>query len=322
MKSKVNFNRTQLLKILKEHGFEKKAVAKVLGVNEASIRRACERHNIDTQLEKKSSIAQRVETKYTPTLSKIKGKVNEGTFVSVPDMHAHTVNWAYLKAVCAFIKDFRPKILIQLGDVVDFECLMKVRHQKYPSFDGEDILSLDKEFQAVAKIFSMLNQSVSAGTKKIFLKGNHEYRADEILKSHPEFDSLINIEKRVDLTGWQVMPYLEPIKLGKLNFIHGEFYGTNHVQKHLRHYQKNVVYGHTHAIQQDTMASPMRQIPIWGASIGCGCDLNPDYQRNKSNQWQHGFAYGWFEEESGDFDCQIKRVINGKFWAEGRRYSA
>jgi hypothetical protein len=179
---------------------------------------------------------------------------------------------------------------------------------------------LEEEFQAAGKIISVVNQAVSKNCKKILLKGNHEFRADEIIQHHPEFKSFLDMESRLDLTGWTVKKYLEPFRLGKLNFIHGEFWGVYHVQQHLKCYQKNVVYGHTHGIQQDTMMSPMRQIPIWGASLGCLCDLNPDYQRHKSNRWQHGFGYGWFDAKTGDFDCQVKRIVNGGFWAEGRRY--
>jgi hypothetical protein len=65
----------------------------------------------------------------------------------------------------------------------------------------------------------------------------------------------------------------------------------------------------------------MREIPIWGASIGCVTNVNPEYQRNKSNCWEHGFAYGWFDNESGDFDVVVKRIVHNKFHAEGKVYN-
>jgi len=319
---KIKLTRNQLIKILKENKFDKSATADVLCVTEASVRRACKRLDIDVDLERKANVKEQSLSvkQYKVSKSTNNTKIIESSYVIVPDVHAHEVDWDYMRSVCKFIKDFKPNYLIQLGDLMDYACLMSKRKQKYPNFDGKDIKSLEHEFQACAKILSMLNQSVPKSTVKIFLKGNHEYRADSILAEYPEFDSLINIEKRLDISDWKVLEYLEHYKLGKLNIIHGEFFGVNNVAKHLRHYQKNVVYGHTHAIQQDTMASPMREIPIWGATIGCGCNVNPDYQRNKSNQWQHGFAYGWFDKVTGDFDCQVKRVINAKFWAEGKRY--
>ena len=313
--------KAQLLKLLREHNWVKTDVARSVGVDEKTIRRWCDSHNINAEEERKMAIANTPIRKYSTSKASTGKKATEGTFVIVPDLHAHEVDWNYLATVCAFIKDFKPKVLIQLGDLMDYECLMSKRKMKYPSFDGKDIQSLDVEFKACANIISKLNNSAPKDCTKWFLKGNHEYRADIICKDFPEFTKLLSLEENLDFGDWKIFEYLDPeVKLGKLHIIHGEFYGSNHVQKHLKHYQKNVVYGHTHGIQQDTMASPMRKIPIWGASIGCGCNVNPDYQRNKSNAWQHGFAYGWWNEATGDFDVQIKRVINGKFWAEGTRY--
>jgi hypothetical protein len=317
---KVNLTRAQLLKLLKEHQWEKLSVAEALGVDEASIRRACRRHNIDTDLERKSDVEN-----FNPTVLKVhkpesKAQVQKGSFIVYPDIHDKDVNWKSFNAVCEFERDFKPEYKIQIGDLLDYEALMGKVKQKYPNFDAADLKSLDIGFQAASKIVSILNQASSSQTKNILLKGNHEYRADMLVKKHPEFENLLNFQKRIDLTGWNVLEYLVPFRLGKLNFIHGEFYGANHVKKHLIHYQKNVLYGHTHQVAQDTLASPMREIATWGASIGCLCDLNPDYQRNKSNAWEHGFAYGWFDEKTGDFQPMVNRIINNQFHAEGRHY--
>ena len=315
--------KNKLLDLLKKKAWVKQDLADDLGIDEKSVRRWCKSYGIDTELERKSSLKNADVIVYEVAKPSGNTKISNGTFVVVPDLHDQWVSWPYLDAVCSFIKDFNPEYLIQIGDLLDFEPLMKIGKAKYPSFDSQDLVQLDSGFNAASKILSRLNSVISPSSKRILLKGNHEFRADLILRSHPELGTILDIKKRLDLSAWDVKEYLDPnVKLGKLHLLHGEFYGTNHVQKHLRHYQKNLLYGHTHGIQQDTMASPMRQIPIWGASIGCGCDLNPDYQRNKSNAWQHGFAYGFFDKVTGYFDVQVKRVINASFWAEGRRYKA
>lgn len=317
---KINITRTQLIKVLQENNWSKLATASDLGIGEASVRRACRRLKIDTELEKKSAIGESNPEFYSTLKRGSNKKANIDRFVIIPDLHADTVMWDYLAAVCKFVKDFAPGRLIQLGDLMDYGCLLGIFKKKYPSFDAHDIGSLDKEFQAVAKIISMLNSAAPKKCQKYFLKGNHEYRADFLIKKSPEFDSMFNIEKRVDMSGWKVLPYLDKLKLGKLNVIHGVYFGANSVRKHLQNFQKNVVFGHTHMIAQATWPSPMREIPIWGATIGCICDLNAEYMRNQPSSAEHGFAYGWFEEKSGDFDCRVVRIIHGKFWAEGKRY--
>lgn len=310
--------RNSLLKLLKEHRFTKTEVAKVLGVGEASIRRACEKFNIDCDMERKSELASTKPPKYKTLKGGTSKAFNKGTFVIVPDLHADTVIWDYLQTVCEFIRVFKPQVLVQLGDLMDYECLLGMQKRKYPSFDGKDFASLEREFQACAKILTMFNAVAPKGCRKIFLKGNHEWRADDLIKKFPEFKSVFDIEKRLDFSGWEVHPYLQKVKIGKLNIIHGEFFGQSPVKKHLMTYQKNVVFGHTHAIGQETLSSPMREIPIWGAMLGCITHLNADYMRNKSSRAEHGFGYGVWEEKSGDFDCRVVRIIKGHFWAEGK----
>lgn len=318
----MKMTRSILINALRENSFVKKEAARKLGVDEATVRRWCEKFGMDVEVEKKLAITSITAEKFKVKHSSRDVSVNSDSWFALPDMHDKDADPKYLDSVTAFLHDFKPKYFICIGDLLDYTCLMEKVKTKYPSFDGKDIYSLEVGFQAAAHILSRINEALPKSTTKVFLKGNHEYRADILIGKNDEFNSILNMEKRLDFSGWKILPYLEPYKLGRLNFIHGEFYGGNHVQKHLKHYQKNVIYGHTHAIAQDTMASPMRKIPIWGASIGCGCNLNPDYQRNKSNQWQHGFAYGWFDPTTGDFDQNIKRVIDGRFWAEGRRYQS
>jgi hypothetical protein len=320
--SKIKLTRTQLLNLLRVNKWQKTAVAKILKCDEASVRRLCNRLSIDCEIERKANLAETKIDTLTTAQSEIDATIHKGTFVIIPDLHAHTVIWEYLITVCKFITDFKPEYVVQIGDIMDYECLLGISKRKYPTFDGQDMGSLNKEFEAVSNIISMINAATPKNSKKFFLEGNHEYRVVELLRKAPEFADTFKLEKRVDMTGWEILPYLQPLKLGKLNFIHGEFFGDNPIKKHLEVYQKNIVFGHTHTIQQGTKPSPMREIPIWGATIGCLCTLNADYMRNRSSSAQHGFAYGWFEEDSGDFDCKIVRIIHGKFWAEGRKYTS
>lgn len=317
---KVNLTRTQLLRLLKDNDFEKKATATQLGVSEASVRRACERLKIDTGTEQATDLAATQLTQYPTEARQARHVCQAQTFVAIPDTHAHTVIWSYLVLVCQFMKNFKPQHCIHLGDLMDYQCLLGIGKKRYPSFDGQDVGKLEREFQAAAKTISMINASVPKDCKKTFLKGNHEHRVEELLAKAPEFENMFRLDKRIDMTGWEILPFLEKFKLAKLNFIHGEFYGKFPVAKHLDCYQKNVLFGHTHAIGQETKPSPMREIPIWGAMCGCLCSLNADYMLNKSSRAEHGFAYGWFDEKTGDFDCRIVRIIRGNFWTENRRY--
>lgn len=317
---KINLSRSQLLKVLIECNYSKAAVANKLCVEESSIRRACKRLNIDTEIERTAAVAQRQYQTYTAQKSNSGKSVSHSTFVVIPDTHAHTVMWDLLALVCEFVHDFRPEHIVHIGDLMDYECLLGIQKMRYPSFDGRAIGTLEREFQAVRAILDMINKAAPKNCNKVFLEGNHEHRVTELIHKAPEFGDMFRLDKRIDMSDWKMKPYLEKYKIGKLNFIHGEFFGKYPVSKHLDVYQKNVVFGHTHTIDQDTKPSPMREIPIWGASVGCICNVNAEYMRNRSSCAEYGFGYGWYDKATGDFDCRPVRIIKGKFWGEGKKY--
>lgn len=320
MSRKLDLTRGQMLSLLKKCYWVKTEVAKALRVSESCIRRECLRLDIDVEEEKIKGIEDFEIKKVKAVKSKNKKGFIKGRFVILPDIHDKNVDWDVLDAVCEFIKDYRPEYVVQLGDLLDYECLMEKRNQKYPSFDGRDLEGLKEGYYYSSIILNKINEVCPQGCKKVFLEGNHEYRATVVIAKSEFLRDILCYERNVDFSGWEIHRYLEPYKLGKLYIIHGEFFGANHVQKHLRHYQKNVAYGHTHDIQTGSMASPLREIPIFGWSLGCLCNLSPGYQNKKSSSWSHGFGYGMYDEKSGDFDLTAKRIIHKKFWAEGKRY--
>lgn len=320
----VKLTREKLLKLLGQNNFEKQAVADILGIGEASIRRACRKFMIDTETEKKKAAGAIQPQTFKIAKSTNPASVQKGSFIVMPDAHGADYDRATVAAICAFAKDFKPEYFIQLGDLIDNTPLLTKVKTKYPAFDAVDIKALDDDYFYANEILDQVDIAVPKATKKIFLPGNHEYRSDIILRGYPEFKRILDYKERLNFKarGWDdTRKYLELFKLGKLSIFHGEYWGANHVMKHLAHYGRNLLYGHTHQIAQSTMATPDREIPYFGASIGCVTNVNPEWQRSKSNCWEHGFAYGWFDEKSGDFDVVVKRIIHNQFHAEGKVYS-
>jgi hypothetical protein len=320
----IKLTKEKLLKLLGQNKWEKQAVGEALGTSEASIRRACMKFKIDTDEERKKALGAAEPQTFKIVKPTSNSDIQKGSFIVVSDGHGKDYDRPTVAAICAFAKDFKPEYFIFAGDLIDNTPLLSKVKMKYPALDAQDMKELDTDYFYANEILNQIDLAVPKATKKVFLVGNHEVRSDYILKAYPEFNKVLNYKERLNLKerGWDASrAYLEPIKLGKINIFHGEFWGIGHLKKHLTHYQKNVMYGHTHQVCQDTLASPMREIPIWAASIGCVCNVAPDWQRGKSNAWQHGFSYGWFDEQSGDFDPVIKRIIHGQFHAEGKVYS-
>lgn len=312
-----------LRKALETAKWVKLDAARGLGISEAAVRRLCDKHGINTDEEIKKATGALVPQTFSIAKPTGASKARLGTFIVMPDAHGADYDRGTVAAICAFAKDFKPEYFIQLGDLIDNTPLLGKVKMRYPSFDAVDIKALDNDYFYANEILDQIDMSVPKDCKKIFLPGNHEYRSDIILKSYPDFARLLSYKDRLNFKarGWDTSrDYLQPLELGKLKIFHGEFWGANHVKKHLTHYRRNVMYGHTHQVCQDTMASPMQEIPTWGASIGCVCNVNPEWQRGKSNCWEHGFSYGWFDKDSGDFYPMIVRIVHHKFYAEGKMY--
>ena len=81
--------KAQLLKLLREHNWVKTDVARSVGVDEKTIRRWCDSHNINAEEERKMAIANTPIRKYSTSKASTGKKATEGTFVIVPDLHAH-----------------------------------------------------------------------------------------------------------------------------------------------------------------------------------------------------------------------------------------
>jgi len=313
----------KLRKALAQNKWVKIDAADELGISETAVHRLCRRFHIDTEEELRKAAGAITPQTFPIAKPKSKSKARLGAWVVIPDVHGAEYDREAVAAICAFIKDFKPEIVVQLGDLIDNTPLLSKVKQKYPSFDAMDIKSLDDDYFYANEVLDQIDKAVPKDTKKVFLPGNHEFRSDLILSHYPELKNLLDYKSRLRFKdrGWDcTKKYLEPYDLGKLKVFHGEFWGQGHVKKHLTVYRRNLMYGHTHQVCQDSVSSPMQEIPTWGASIGCVCNVSPEWQRGKSSSWEHGFAYGWFDKDSGDFYPNVVRIVHKAFYAEGKLY--
>ncbi|TDI96927.1 MAG: hypothetical protein E2O29_01455 [Deltaproteobacteria bacterium] len=307
----------RLLDLLKKHDYTKQRVAEILSIDEKTIRRWCRQYDIDTQFEKKKML-----TEYESIVTLPKRKVLRSTkpqplkrcFVfsdfQIPYHSKSAVNIAL--QVC---KDYKPTHCIVIGDFMDYHPLLGKDKQKRPDISTDELKELDLEFLEASKILAEIEKVLPSNCVKVFLKGNHEDRANKLMekKDGDYWKKHIDIDSRLGLTksGWKVLQYNDNIALGHLYFTHGSFYNDAHAKQHAVKYGKNVMYGHTHQVQIYTHPSPVRELPVYAASIGCLADVNPEWQRGKPNSHDHAFATVDFDE-SGNFFPSIHRIIRGK----------
>ena len=326
----LKITKATLLAALKKHNYVKQHAAAALGLDEKSIRRWCIKYSVDTEFERKKALVEYQPAVVTPSAAALKkasvpspGKLERVFCWSDCQIPYH--NQQAISIALQRCKDYQPTHTVIFGDFMDYTALIGKEKQRQINLTTEELKSLDLEFLAANKILSSIEKVLPVGCVKYFLLGNHEDRADKII-AKPDGDywkKHIDIRERLSLAkrGWIVIKYNDKIKLGKLNYTHGFYYGTHHAMQHARVYCENVIFGHTHQIQVFTMPTPARELAFWSASIGCLCDKNPEWQHGKPNSWDHAFCEVDYLPD-GSFFPSIRRIIKGKLLVNGKLYTA
>jgi len=110
----------------------------------------------------------------------------------------------------------------------------------------------------------------------------------------------------------QWIPNSQLTKIGKLNAIHGNEYkgggGINVARTLYLRAGDNVIAGDKHKTQSGLKTKIDKSV-VGTWSVGCLCELNPDYL--VFNEWNLGFAHIEVAK-SGEFKVHNKQIINGQ----------
>ena len=235
------------------------------------------------------------------------------TFQIVSDIHGIHRNERACDASLAFAKDFKPDIRVIAGDLFDFAAIRR------GASDEERSLSLAEDYELgmdYAKRF------FAGGSERVFLNGNHD--SPRLLALSQSTDGaradlgklmLRDLNAGMTKLKAKVLPYDSRYgiyDIGHLKVCHGYFTGTTACAKHAAVYG-NIVFGHIHSIESYQVPGLDQRE---ARSIGCLCDLDPDYASTKTGKlrWAHGWAFGWVEDD-GTYSLFQVRGVNGKFTA-------
>lgn len=199
------------------------------------------------------------------------------------------------------------------GDLIDFYKIS--RFIKDPTRHN-----VRYEMDMAQEFFEMLRGAFPNAS--IFYKiGNHEERYEIFLKSKaPEIfgDEYYSLEDRLNLNEYKIK-YIQGkqlIKYGKLNIIHGHEFGgsffspVNPARGLFMRAKCNIIAGHNHQTSEHHENNLNGEnMATW--SIGCLCQLNPEYRPFAFTKWNLGFAM--LEKDSdGMFQVDNKRIVNNK----------
>lgn len=239
--------------------------------------------------------------------------------IAMFDLHYPLDNKRFTENWLDFVRDMCPDIFIFGGDNLD---MTPVSHwlldkHKRGSLEGKRLKADYTGF----KLDILRELVLPDDCRKIWLYGNHEDWLNQYIDSNPEMEGLLELEEHIDLGDWERYRYGQHAKVGSLKFIHGAYTNLHHAHKTAQVYGCNVIYGHIHTGQEHTFTTPCDSLPFIGRSVGCGCDLNPSYSRDKPNSWEHQILL-FYVRSDGSFNLYPITAINGCFTApNGKTYN-
>lgn len=231
----------------------------------------------------------------------------------LPDIHAPYHDQRALDVALKFARAWRPDGIIDLGDFAD--CYSVSDHDKDPRRGTQ----LHEELAVVAEVREQLDD-LGAGLK-ICTLGNHEDRYRRYLaRQASALFAGQRIEEAMGLpqAGWQVVPYLQHGKIGKLYVTHE----AGHSGVHAAHqtgqaFGASIAFGHTHQLGCTYFGdlSGGRHV---GASLGwLGRMEDADYAPlARRRMWTHGFGTVLMEK-SGNFHLTLHAIVDGRVVCAG-----
>lgn len=253
------------------------------------------------------------------------------TFLFSPDKH---VGWQRqggklvplhderaIAAMLAFASDFKPDIWIEGGDNLDCGPVSHWLKDKHVSLKDLDLSKDVAAYRAVA-LDPIAGIMARKGTRKYWMKGNHEGWLTEFGELHPGMAALMSVESLLPLRGWTVVDEGDYIKLGKLHFIHGDTLkgGAKVAEQAVLRYEHSIRFGHFHTFQAATKHSMLDARDIkTGIAVPGLCKRNPNYLAGRPSQWTQGFNYGYIHDD-GTFTDYVPIIVHGRFSANGHTY--
>jgi predicted phosphodiesterase len=231
--------------------------------------------------------------------------------VVITDTHAPLHDERAVSAVCNYISHYKPDAIIHAGDVGHFESVSHWIQDKRLKLEG---LRLRKDMDAA---LAMLNRFKNI-PEKIVCMGNHDDWVAQYVDKNPAVAGFVDLEREYKQIGWKVVPLNKPYQIGKLLVFHGLYTCTHHAKATVHAYSKSCMYGHTHDAQLHTESFYDGEKSA--QSIGCLCDMNPDYLKNRQKRWVHGFATVDLDTTTGDFYPDFVKIVKGRFSRNGIIY--
>lgn len=231
----------------------------------------------------------------------------------IPDTQVKPgVDLSHLHALGEWIVDERPEVIVHIGDHWDMPSLSSYDRGTARA-EGrrvrEDIRAGNEAMQILLAPLRRLQDQQRQNRKRVyspdlhFCVGNHEERILRYENHHPEVQGALGFDN-LDLSGWTVHPYRQPVTLGGTDFCHyfynpnsGKPYGGS-AEYRLNKIKRSFVQGHEQGFKYHIEAVGKKR--IHGLVAGSFYSHDEDYKGPQGNNHWRGF-------------CVLKNVNDGMF---------
>jgi len=225
------------------------------------------------------------------------------------DYHYPDEDRASHRVVLKAVEMVKPNHFVFGGDQLHLDCISHHNKGKFKLLENKRLIEDYRGFQK--NVLDQIESRLPKNCRKYFMIGNHEDWINRLIEDNPQLEGFMEIENNLNLSNYTIIPLNEILEIGEMNFLHGVYVNKYHSEKHSRIYQKMLFYGHLHTNQVYTSIAPTTSLPKQAVGVGCLCNKNPEYTRNKPNDWLHQFLI-WYMFDDGTFVYQTPIIIHGK----------
>lgn len=272
-------------------------------------------------IEKPDSDIKIIPVDWTIKKSTVKSCNNKGfkSYLVISDVHVPYQDVSSCKAILQLMDDVKFDGFVIAGDFMD---MAPVSHWNKTKHLTNEHLKLREHYIEGNRLLDEFDKRLPTECDKRFILGNHEDFYNQFIEENPVLEGMLNPidEVKFKERGYKVYDKINSFtKLGKLYVVHGLYTGGDVILKHLNNFSSNVMFGHTHQVGQKYKPCIGHTMALAGYNIGCLCNRNPDFMKNKPNNWVHSFAIVHvFDNEF--FDVELKQIIDGVFVYGGKVY--
>jgi predicted phosphodiesterase len=232
----------------------------------------------------------------------------------VPDIHAPYQDQRAVDLLLKVGDTFKFDGLTCLGDLLDnyaISSFAKVKNRKLDwQWEIDSAVAIKHELEVIAPT-------------RTFCVGNHEFRTDKMFATDIPQDNRRNvndIETILELKGWDVVPYREAKRIGKLWVTHDVGYcGANAVGQTLNAVQSNIAFGHTHRMGTMYAGDVLggRYVGTMLGWLGDMAQIDYAYRLKVCKDWQLGFGIAYIEP-NGNAHVQAIPMVDYTCMVEGQ----